>query len=356
MVSREHMVRIIVLSVLTLLITTSAFYTWMMDAVAESRGCLVGTLTSSITIKPQVSSVRPSTSLIVKAVANITYFTEKRECLVRLTVRITPIINEGVKIYYTPPLVDMAVRTDAGEFTWSEGKLFIQAIVEKNLPLSETLEMKVKGSCVYEVEAIVRPLELHLPLGAQVGTPTSSEITHYIVCGVFKTPVTYGNITIRRVSFEVAAPREVSYDMVKSEVSRILNEKFGNLSRLLKIDVIPIKSAGISTVPVTGVWERVVPLTTKPEPQKSLSQEVEITANIAGTTSTSVTASTTSKYLPSAGICEPLSTIPSEYMREESESAACVPYLPRELSIPLAAAAAVIAGLVAYVLLIKPLK
>ena len=356
MMSREHMVRIVVLSVLTLLITTSAFYTWVMDAVAESRGCLVGTLTSSITIKQQVSNVWPSTSLIVKAVANITYLTEKHECLVRLTVHITPITNEEVKIYYTPPLVDMVVRTDEGEFTWSEGKLFIQAIVEKNLPLSETLEMKVKGSCVYEVEAIVRPLKLHLPLCAQVGTPTPSEVSHYIVCGVFETPVAYGNITIRRVSFEVIAPREVSYDMVKSEVSRILNEKFGNLSRLLKIDVIPIKSAGISTVPVTGVWERVVPLTTKPEPQKSLSQEVEVTANIAGTTCTSVTASTTSKYLPSAGIHETTSTTPSEYMRGASESAARVPYLPKELSIPLAAAAAVIAGLVAYALLTKPLK
>ena len=48
MVSREHMVRIIVLSVLTLLITTSAFYTWMMDAVAESRGCLVGSRKSVV--------------------------------------------------------------------------------------------------------------------------------------------------------------------------------------------------------------------------------------------------------------------------------------------------------------------
>ena len=212
--------------------------------------------------------------------------------------------------------------------------------------------MKVEGSCVYAIEVLVRPLKLDIPLGTLMSTSTTvTEVSHYIIYGVFEPPIKFGNITIRRFNFEVVAPKEVPPDVIKSEVSKALEKQLGNLSKSLKISILSTKLAETTTEMCTEAGERVVALTTKPAPEVAPTSTVKAGKNkevAARTPTTTPTRTSTSKYMTAT---ETSTTFPVR-----PEYAATTAYISRNLSIPLAIAAALIAGLIAYVLLIKPLK
>jgi len=67
--------------------------------------------------------------------------------------------TKGLKINYTPPLLDYVIGYSDGRVKrWSEGKFFIQAILSKELPLSKSYSMIVDYGCIQYIIVKIRPL------------------------------------------------------------------------------------------------------------------------------------------------------------------------------------------------------
>ncbi|OYT47361.1 MAG: hypothetical protein B6U85_05390 [Desulfurococcales archaeon ex4484_42] len=67
--------------------------------------------------------------------------------------------TKGLKINYTPPLLDYVIGYSDGRLKrWSEGKFFIQVILSKELPLSKSYSMITDYGCIQYVVIKIRPL------------------------------------------------------------------------------------------------------------------------------------------------------------------------------------------------------
>ncbi len=89
---------------------------------------------------------------------------------VRANVTLAPVGGGAAEIMFTPPLADMAVKTDLGTYVWSHGKLFIQVVLRRRLPVSTHLSMRVNGSCVEGIALYIRPLHRYVVLGGPLVT------------------------------------------------------------------------------------------------------------------------------------------------------------------------------------------
>jgi len=67
--------------------------------------------------------------------------------------------TKGLKINYTPPLLDYVIGYSDGRLKrWSEGKFFIQVILSKELPLSKSYSMITDYGCIQYIIIKIRPL------------------------------------------------------------------------------------------------------------------------------------------------------------------------------------------------------
>ncbi len=67
--------------------------------------------------------------------------------------------TKGLKINYTPPLLDYIIGYSDGHVKrWSKGKFFIQAILSEELPLSKSYSMITDYGCIQFIIIKIRPL------------------------------------------------------------------------------------------------------------------------------------------------------------------------------------------------------
>ncbi|MCD6428937.1 MAG: hypothetical protein J7L12_04925 [Desulfurococcales archaeon] len=366
MTGKGSVIKLAVLAILAALIVVSSLFTGLTntDVSAGCGGCLRGTAVKHLIISsPEV--VKPaSTALEVTALLNVTYISESREFLVQLTVNLTPTNGAEASIFYTPPLLDMVIYSDVGRYVWSADKVFIQAVLERQLPLSESINMKIKASCIYGVEAVIKPLKLCILFGEQVSPLTTSsgtEVSYYVVHGIFNPPVRHGDVSISRISLIVAAPKEMPASVVESEVRELLAFYLGNLSETLEVHVVRLAQSEIcvrgGSVALGEVTPRTVPHKPSTTPTSAFGIAEAVTTRTPTVTSTTkLSARTLVKPCESA---PQLATTPitvAASLTTQQTRATVRTYVPRELSLPIAIAIALIAGLAAYATLIKPLK
>lgn len=79
-------------------------------------------------------------------------------------------VSGATEVFFTPPLADMAVKTDLGTYVWSHGKFFIQVMLKKKLPVSTRMSLRVNGTCVEGVALYIRPVHRYVVLGSSVVT------------------------------------------------------------------------------------------------------------------------------------------------------------------------------------------
>ena len=67
--------------------------------------------------------------------------------------------TKGLKINYTPPLLDYVIGYSDGRVKrWSEGKFFIQVILSEELPISKSYSMITDYGCIQYIIIKIRPL------------------------------------------------------------------------------------------------------------------------------------------------------------------------------------------------------
>ncbi len=368
MTSNSSVIKLAVLATLVVLIIVPVLFTGSTNTntSADCGGCLTGTVVKKLFISSPEAVKPTGTTLEVTVLLNVTYISESREFLVQLTVNLAPTNGAEASIYYTPPLLDMIIYSNVGKYVWSADKVFIQAILERRLPLSESISMKVKADCIYGVEAVVKPLKLRIPFGKQAIPPSTStettEVSYYIVYGIFNPPIKHDGVTISRISLIVAAPKEVPASVIEGKVRELFALHLGNLSRALEMHVVPLAPSELCGKEGSIAVSEVIPQTA---PRKLPTTTPASTFGIAEavTTETSVVTSVTelsAKTLvkPCESTPQPtatLTSVPASLATQQTRTAARM-YMPRELSVPIAIAVALIAGLAAYIALIKPLK
>ncbi len=334
------------------------------DTSAEYESCLTGVLVKRLFISSPEAVKPEGTALEVIVMLNITYLPDGREFLVQLTAKLIPANGSEASIYYTPPLLDMIVYSDTGKHVWSSGKAFIQAILQRKLPLSESISMKVRADCIYRVEALVVPLKLHVPFGEAVGSPgtsTAAENYYYVVYGIFSPPVKHGSITISRVSLVVEASKEVPISEVETEVKDLLTAYLGNVNGTVEVHAVPLAPSKVSamgeSVTITKVTPTVTPYYQVPATTSTGTYEIVATTTVtpSRTTTSELTVSTLAKSFESLQqrTTSPTTTTVSAVLhRGQYEKW----YLPREYSVTIAVAIALVAGLIAYLAIIRPLR
>ena len=369
MVSSGSAIKLAILAILVVLISLPAVLTGYtnINAYAECEGCLVGTMVKHMVLSSSEAIKPTGTPLEVTVLLNVTCISESREYLVQLTVNLAPASGTEATIFYTPPLIDMVIYSNVGKYVWSADKVFIQAILERKLPLSESISMKVKADCIHAVEAVIKPLKLRVPFGKQVSTPstfTETEVSYYIVYGVFNPPIKYDGVTVSRISLIVAAPKGVSTSVVEGKVREVLALHLGNLSKILEICVVPLapselyakeESIAVSEV-ISQTVPRKLPTTT---PSAGTFETAEATTTGISTVKSTTELSASTSVRPGKSIPPPTvipTSAPVSPTTTQQTHAATKMYVPRELSVTIAIAAALIAGLAAYIALIKPLK
>ncbi len=95
---------------------------------------------------------------------------EGNSAKIEATALLEPAEPGNATISYSMPFMDMVVQTLEGKvYRWSEGKVFIMAIMSRTLPLKESISMTVNASCITGVTVYVRPLDLKIEFGGDAG-------------------------------------------------------------------------------------------------------------------------------------------------------------------------------------------
>lgn len=238
---------------------------------SSNSGCLLGTYTveRSVVVNDPITGTKQE--VLVSVALNVTRVKEG-EFLVTASTTLTPQGSGKVTVMFTPPLTDMVVSTDTGIFRWSQGKYFIQAIISEELPVTSKIEMKVKGECVKAVTIEVRPLKTTITFGtsypAEASPPITSggEAVGYVIIVSrngslrilqLKKPVggmvlkgyvtrnvtipcnmSVGGILVSDVTVKVYVPENLSEKQLKVALQPLLAACTGNLSKLNGVAIV----------------------------------------------------------------------------------------------------------------------
>jgi len=240
---------------------------------SSNSGCLLGTYTTerSGVVSDPVTGAKHEVLVSVKL--NVVKVKEG-EFLVSVSTTLTPRDGGKVTIMFTPPLTDVIVSTDTGNFRWSQGKYFIQAIVSKELPITSKIGMKVRGECVKAVIVKIRPLKTTIAFGTGYPAeipPRNTRVVggetagYVIVIGengslriyrlqrpmegmllegsvarnvTIPCNVVVGGVVLHSVTVKVYVPKNLSKEQLETALQPLIAACAGNLSKLRGVAVV----------------------------------------------------------------------------------------------------------------------
>ncbi len=140
---------------------------------------------------------------------------------INLTVRLNLTSQiKGLRINYTPPLLDYVIRYSDGRIRrWSEGKFFIQVILSKELPLSKSYSMIVDEGCLQFIVIEIRPLNYVRVIGV-------TEVAEALLSGRVKAVVMPKTYTVTQSRTPTTTPiKTLVNESLRSGISSIVEVK-----------------------------------------------------------------------------------------------------------------------------------
>ena len=369
---------------------------------SEGTACLLGTYTA----ERETTLLDPVTGMKYKVLVEVTLNVTRNPkggFTVTVTTTLTPKGVSKASIMFTPPLTDMVVRTDAGTFRWSEGKYFIQAIISRELPLTDKIGMNVKGTCVKYVSVEVRPLRTSVEFGSghpettpQQPQGTPGRLTGLIVLvthnGSIKIlriakPVkgvamegyrarnvtipcnlVVGGIRVSNVTLQLYVPEGISDKELRNALQPLIAACSGNMSGLKGVAIIIAGEGGVSNLlrgvygayAVKGAVILVSGTSTHHQASSPTTTPTATMVTVATTRSPHSTSSATTATptIPTVATVSPsVTSSPAEEVWGSSTGAVTTPLTPnvasRTTAAALALGAALAAGLIAYVIIVR---